>query len=378
MARNRVTYQCEAAFIGPAIISGLVPVEGPENFERIQSLSLGFEEGRQAISQIGTRGTVSDPMLDTPIASVQISYLGAGLKNEKNVGLNVNFSSGFSQPSYYHSSQEVSVVSGFANEDNRSLDRRNLYIGIASEGIDVENRDSLTGIIGFSNCHLSQYSSSIQQGGFLQNSMSFIATDASFFVLEQDVGLVDMPIINFKHVDNLPTHSVSLPYYQSTGITALRGAYADIELSTNSLSNIGIDTFSMKPQSYSLQINLEREPLQGIGYRYPLDQALKFPVKGVVSISALVSERNAGRIGELCKNDQAVNLIANFNTPPAGDDCAGEKRLAIQHKMVNGYLMTHEESMSIGENKQVNMTFAVDIDPDDLSKGMFMSGNLNS
>jgi len=377
MARQRVIYQSEAAFIGPAIISGLIPAESPRNLERVTSLAFGIQHARQQVVQLGRKGVVEDPILAPPIVNFDIEYLGASLKNEQNAGLNVNFSSGLGQPSYYFSNQEVSLVSGFCNEENRSLDRRNLYIAVASEGEDVENNPSaITGVIGFSNCHLTSYTSSIEVGGFVQNAMSFVATDVSFSV---GAGEIDMPVVNFKDVDYPPTHTVTLPAYQSTGVTALRGTQAQIEIRTprTGISNIGLDTESFKPQSYNLELSFNREPLEAIGFDHPLDQVVNFPIKASVGIASLVSERTAGRIGSLVKNDEGVDITIQLYTPPQTEDCTSERSLILQYQFINAVLTNHSEGLTIGENKQVELGFTVNIDPDDLSRGLFISGNIN-
>ena len=99
---------------------------------------------------------------------------------------------------------------------------RNLYIEIAEEGENVaDNQSKIKGVVGFSKCYLTHYSSSASVGDFITNSAGFMACDIQYFDTPAHPINVDMPVINFKDIVGLDTQSIVLPEYSTTGVSAL-------------------------------------------------------------------------------------------------------------------------------------------------------------
>ena len=48
-------------------------------------------------------------------------------------------------------------------------------------------------------------------------------------------------------------------------------APGDITVSTDSFSGLGVDFDKLHIQSYGIEINLNKEPLNNLGYKFPVD-----------------------------------------------------------------------------------------------------------
>ena len=89
-SRNRVSYQCEAAYVGPPIISGHTINDSVEVLERVQSIDYSLDIPRADVSQLGKDGLIGAPIIEHPYVEASISYTLGSFRNEKAIGLNFN------------------------------------------------------------------------------------------------------------------------------------------------------------------------------------------------------------------------------------------------------------------------------------------------
>ena len=379
MSRNRVTYQSEAAYVGPPIISGALLTDSVEPLERVQSLSYSIEIPRADVSQAGKAGLVGSPILQNPQVDGEISYLCGSFRNEKSIGLNFNYNSTNAGDSLANTFN-TSLISGFSSTENRNLDRKNIYVSLAEEGVDVvDNVNGITSVAGFSKCYINRWTSKGSVNSMVQNSVSFTACDIQYF---NSTGTINMPVINFKKTRNLATQKVVLPTYEATGVSVL--SPRDIELSITKLDDsniddIGISFNDVKIQEFTLELNLQRRGIESIGYRIPLDYELVSPVTATLSVNGLVANSATGSVFALLNDDERYNVELNmYSFLNCVSGAPSERNISNKYIMKKARLDRAAYASSIGDNKTVGLGFGVDLDPLDLSKGLFLSGFINT
>jgi hypothetical protein len=388
MPRNRVSYQSEAAFIGPALISGhvggLAGSYYPEPLERVISMDYSINIQRQDIVQLGKESLASRPAVPHPSVDFKVNYHLASFRNEKNFSLAFNYQIGDGGTPLHASNFTQSLTEYFMSETNRGADRKNLYIEIAEEGENVtDNQTKVKGVVGFSKCYLTHYSSTASVGDFITNSAGFMACDVQYFDTPAAPINVDMPIINFKDITGLDTKSIVFPEYSTTGTSILhpRDVVVTIERSDGGsiIHDLGTDINDAKVQDYSLDLSINREYLRGIGYRIPVDYPPVPPSIATLSLNAVIGDHSTGSLLQLVDRDEEYDVYLDIYGFP---ECSGTM-VTDERFLKNRYIMKRTKierinyTSSIGKNKTVQFGFATECDQDDLSKGLFLSGQVN-
>jgi hypothetical protein len=397
MARNRVTYQAQAAFVGPAIISGTEssPVhKNPDTLERIQSLDYSFNIDRADIAQMGKLGLAARPIISQPTVNIDLNYYLGSFKNEQLFGLDFNHQSGEDGTPSQADNFEQSLINSFTNTGDRNLDRRNFYVTVMTEdGIDTREGwyegvvDHKSDVIGISNCFLSRYTSQVSVGGIIENTVSLQGTDITHFKnINLGTETIPMPIIHYKQVTGQNTKDITIPPYRGNtagGNTTVLSA-KDVKFSVTELvtsGNMGLSLKDLKIQSYSLELELQRQTLRGIGYKIPIDSPITEPAQATISVDAIVSDSQAGSLANLRahndKFDISIDIHRNRDCPATGIATGVTTQLANSYMLKACHLERATYRATIGSNKMVTLGFAVDLDQEDLSKGLFLSGQIN-
>ena len=129
MARNRVIYQNEIVYVGPAFVSGQTystPIV--TNLDRIQSVSYDFTYSRQDVSTLGKAGASARPITTSPMASISMDYIINSFHNEHHLGMKITQES---------DTTVYPLLSGIAKETDRTGDKRNLYLTTMQDGVDA-------------------------------------------------------------------------------------------------------------------------------------------------------------------------------------------------------------------------------------------------
>jgi len=399
MSKNRVTYQAQGAFIGPAIISGSHNTnKDPYSIERIQALTYSFNIDRADIVQLGKMGLVTRPIIEHPTVDIELTYLQASFTNEEAIGFNFNLQSGVYGEPQRTGNFECSLISGFTNTGDRNLDRKNIYVTVQErEGIDAFNHLSGSGywdpnertdVIGISNCFLHRYSSRGAIGSPIENSISFQGSDINYFKsMELSLDPVKMPVVNYKDTTGLLEKEVWIEPYTATGeTTILKPGDISIDLEqikTNPTggSNIGISLNEMKLQGYTIEISLNREKLRGIGFKVPIDYPIVEPATATIALEALVSDAEAGSLAEIRNYDDEYNIDVNIFKSTYCP--TGEGDPEVVSYLTNAFMFRRAKleranfNSDLGSSKNVSLGFMVDLDNEDMTKGLFLSGQVN-
>ena len=437
MAKANVLYNCQALYVGPAPeteyhfynYEGGSPTNDHANLykkinrlhsiDRIQSVSYSVNVPHTDINQLNKRGIVDRPIINPPSANLNFDYLLCGTKNEARLGLNVNYPQ-FEYPydgePYYPINTDVSLLSGFF-EPNKNLklkrlgqdfpvnqyrDCRNIYVAVNKEGNDIDQSyfkenfvapDIYQGIdgnapdyhvISFGNCYLNSYSTRGAVGRFASASVSYTAYNINF--TSSGSGFLDSNIES-KSGTISPAKDVVIPrVLAEEGYAVLEPG--DITVTADSFSGLGVDFDKLHIQSYDIQIDLNKEPLNNLGYKFPVDNRPNSPVFANLRLNGIVESGNTGSLVDLIR----INSGYDFTIKVDPKGCTGSTAApinagtipirredeALRYSFVGAKLNDFSYDTAIGSNKIFDASFNVEINPDDQSKGFFISGVLGA
>jgi hypothetical protein len=130
----------------------------------------------------------------------------------------------------------------------------------------------------------------------------------------------------------------------------------------------------LKIQSFNLQAQLNRQPIQKLGSRFPFARVIQFPINATLQVDAQVGDLEAGDLADVVCNDQAYNLTINLKLP----SCDGSGAIAAQYTLFGAKLDSQNSSASIGPNNAIQLNWLAPIGgPNDLVHNLFISGILN-
>jgi len=377
MARNRIIYQSEALYAGPAPATGFhltsganIPWVGPtgnslvKQLQRIQTANYSFTVDRTDVNQFGQLAAIDRVILTNPTVALDFSYILANLANEVNIGFTVNKSG---------DTNEVSAISGLLNGTS---DERNYFIRTVPEGNDAVSYSDTTeannGVIGIGNGFISSYSTEGSVGNFPTTTINVEGLNMNF----QKGSTGDLiPAVNpadgtsVNNYYSLPTAATTSSTGLASGISALRPG--DVTITIPQISGGGVDTTAMNVQSYTLSFDLARTPIQKLGSKFAFSRPIDFPLTVTLSVDAQVTDMNEGSINDLICNDSSTyNPSISIKNP----DC-GNNTVVAKYTLKGAKLDSQEYSSDIGSNKSVTLTFSAQVGgPQDTARGLFISG----
>jgi len=397
--RNRVIYQSEALFVGPtpstgqqhtgvATYSATVGWNTTRQLHRIQTANYSFNIDRTDVNQFGELAAIDRVNLDTPTVSLDFSYLLANLGNEQNLGFVIDGSS--------------TCVRNIINKDQ---DDKNYFIRTSKEGVDaildttnINTANFESSTIGVGNGFLTSYSTEAAVGGFPTCSVNVEALNMTF---QNDIS-GDNPAINPEDGTRISASLFDFQLPTATGsidtgdlmVSVLRPGDITFSFTKRSAesehlgddlgSNLydapgaklgdGTNAEHAKIQSYSISLDLPREPILKLGSRYAFTREITFPVTVSMTVDALVADLNAGSLNDLVNCDEAYDLQVNLLRPT---NCAGasNKDIFVQYRLKNAKVNSQSFSSDIGSNKSVTFEFSSQIGgPNQANQGLYMSG----
>ena len=382
MPRNRIIYQSEALYAGPAPATGYhygtwTPGIGgnsnsPEvnanlvkQLQRIQTANYSFTVDRTDVNQFGQLAAIDRVILTNPTVSLDFSYVLANLANENLLGFTI--ASGGSPG-------EISAISGFLNA---TQDERNYFIRTVPEGSDAVNfTDSSAtsnGVIGVGNGFISSYSTEGSVGNFPTTTINVEGLNMNF---QKGISGNFVPAVNpadgssLSNYYQLPVALQNVGGSSASGISALRPG--DITLSIPQTTGGGADVTTMNIQSYTLSFDLARTPIEKLGSKFAFARPIDFPLTVTLSVDAQVTDIIAGNIAELVCNDNATYSPTVTVKAPG---CNAVRDTVAQFKLKGAKLDSQEFSSDIGTNKSVTLTFSTQVGgPQDTLNGLFISG----
>jgi|8_EtaG_2_1085327.scaffolds.fasta_scaffold00577_4 hypothetical protein len=441
MARPTVIYNSQALFVGPAPESGYnffnynggPPVNDDSSLvqkinrlnpiDRIQSITYSINVPHTNVTQLNTRRSMDRPIISYPTIDLSFNYLLCGTKNEARLGLDVNYplyNFPFSGESYYTQNQSVSLLSGFFETNknrvakttweqypvNQYKDCRNIYVVVNQEGRDVNsfyfkedfiNPDNYQSIdpnapdyhvISFGNCYLQNYSTRGAIGTVPDASVSYTAYNVNFDLSGSGF---QAPGIEAKSGEISPESKTVIPrILAEEGYSALHPG--DITIATDSFSGLGVDFDKLSIQSYDISLDLNKENLESLAYKFPVDNRATSSIFAKLSIDGLVESGNSGSLVDLLSINSGYNFTikvdpsncAKSTTAPinAGTIPLNTEVEALRYTFLNAKLDSFDYNTDIGNNKAFSASFSVESYPEadqgngTFSEGLFISGVL--
>lgn len=136
----------------------------------------------------------------------------------------------------------------------------------------------------------------------------------------------------------------------------------------------GIDSSNLSIQSFNLNLPLEREALQSIGYAYPIDRRLNLPVFGSLNLSTIVDNNYSGNLDNIIQRNNNYDILINIYNP----SCALTGReIAMQYKIMGAKFKNANYGYNINSKLIGNYSFELDVDLSP-KKSIYLSGLLNT
>jgi len=358
MSRNRIIYQSEALYAGPSPATG-DHGDGVTNkvnqLQRVQSANYSFNIARQDVNQFGELAAIDRVILESPTVSLDFSYILNSLGNEKLLGFGPL------------NSDQVSCISGILN---KTQDERNYFIRTVAEGSDalgVGNAESNQNVIAIGNGFISSYSTEGSVGNFPTVTVNVEALNMAFDAgvsgnyIPAVVPADGSKITNVDYV--LPTAVSSVA---ATGVSALRPG--DITVDISAYGEGGANISDAKIQSYTLNFDLARNPLQKLGSKFAFAREIQFPVTVNMQVQALLGDLTTGSLADIIKEDKNYNVSVALKHPTDGST-------QVKYFLKRAKIDSQEFSSSIGDNKSVTLNFSTQIGgPNQNDRGLMMSG----
>ena len=73
----------------------------------------------------------------------------------------------------------------------------------------------------------------------------------------------------------------------------------DITITTDSFSGLGVDFDKLHIQGYDISIDFNRQPLNNLGYKFPVDNRATSPIFANLSLNGIVESGNSGSLVDL-------------------------------------------------------------------------------
>lgn len=429
MPRYHQLYDVQSLYIGPSpswtghFISGSGIVNNAfddlgsnnnllKSLSRVQSASYSFNIEYTDIKQLGLRGQVYQPIVNSPQVTLSFDYINCSVLNELRLGLNVNYANDDDDTIYYSDNFGQSLISGLVDRQLiqptgtprwplSTRDRRNLFIIVGDPNIDV-NKSTYSvadpscksyDVYCFGDAYLTSYNTRGSVGAFPTSSVSFVCDNLE---LVGSGSGVQIPALNtqdrtYKNANRfvIPTNDqtgiistflpgdINLSFYsipKFTGILVMYGTGYIVGTQDSNIVDLTVDFSDIKVQSYEIGLDLPRNPLRALGYQLPVDKPIVFPIFATLSTSFIVGDNQTGRLVDLVDKNNDYNVIITAKNPSFSTK-AGV--VGLQYDFKRAKLNSLSIDSNIGSSKIVNLGFTTELNPDNLTKGLFISGRLN-
>ena len=437
---SRVLYNVEGLFVGPSghnFLSyfGGAPHDDYSNplithnlikqIDRVQSLSYDISIPHTQINQLNTRSVLGRPIINPPEVNFSFRYLVSDLSNESKLGLYVNypqFEEPFSGAPFFANNTGHTLLSGFVDEEEHQdfyyqegtydpffpartyRDKKNFYLAVRGDLEDIftgERLENLTSrdpqevtdpnatgynVISFGRCYMTSYSTEAAVGTFPTVDVTYVGENIMF---ETSGSGFMSPTIEPKNGNQFSDmHCVIPKRIERNPISVVRPG--DINFAVDSFSGMGIDFDNLHLESYVISFDVPRDTEKSLGYKFPISRKVNFTAPVTIDINGIVEKMSSGSLIDLVNVNQDYNFTITLDMPgickepntgepvhPGVVPLETRTDELIRYSFNGAKLDKFSYDTSIGENKVFSASFSTEIDPDDLSKGLFMSGFLS-
>lgn len=260
-----------------------------EDLSRVQSVSYGFLNDLKKIKSIGSDSIAllegKSPIMRAPNVDFQVEYFFSDTNNEKISGLYIGEEgSVLKNISESVITDDINILIVGSNQDSHKD-----IVLLNEEGFEGYN------IIGVGNAFLTSYNYTASIGSVASCSLNFSAGNIVFDVYKK-LNLPKLPSLSLGSVNNRSEETLSLnstSFLNSNPSTINAIKPGDIQVSIKKLEGQkGGADISFLPMVQSISINLEipRETIYGMGSNYPFNKKIKLPGQGSISLELILNK----------------------------------------------------------------------------------------
>ena len=284
-------------------------------------------------------------------------------------------------------------------------DKRNIFISISEDQQDQNenlyedfiNPDDQTFIarsankrsrtnrtIGFGNCYLASYNQSASVGNFITAEVNYIGENMLF---QMSGSGANAPYIDPKTYQTNTGIKFNIPSEidSKNPIAALQPG--DINMNINS-SGYGLNLNDVKIQGYQFGFEFNRENMDAIGYKLPIDREINLPLIINLSVDMVVGDQQYDDLASLIREDADYNVSiscknscvydSSFTWNGENQSSEFEKRFenAFNYQFFNCKFDGISYANQIGARKTAKLNFTTEVDTENYNKGMQASGLL--
>jgi hypothetical protein len=314
-ARNRIIYQSEALAVGSS-----------QTFlTRVQSINYSFSVGRTDVNQFGELAAIDRVVLEQPTVSMDFSYILHGTANEAALGFVTDGSD----------SCIARILEG--KTASPVVDEQDYFVALAADGVDAAAGTPVNSNIKIPSGFITSYSASGSVGEFPTATINIEALDMQ----------IGSAIIGAE--------TVTASAAGSADSYVLRPGEIDL--------NIAAFGGTVHLQSFTLTVDMSREPISRLGSNFPFARVISFPLNATLSAEGIISGGDAGSLAKEGDSDNLIDsdtfissLKVNCQKQSGGTHVDG-----IMYEMKKAKLDSYSYTSSIGANKAVSMDWSVPI-----------------
>lgn len=359
---NRVRYSAAAVFVGPTPSTGQHFADGNEGvnlvtqLHRVQSFSDTFDNPIEDVLQFGQTEAYDQVSTTSPTPTFEITYRLTNGVNEQRLGLPIG--------------GDLSVLSGLLDA---TTDEKNYFVLFTPEGVDaVADTDrSEHRVVALGNGVITNLSLTASVGSFAEGSLSI---EGNNYVVHANSSGNNIPALTPVDGQEIDTWQYAIPV-ATTGVTAQPSVIRHGDITIEGLPGadlIGAKLNSAHLQSFTVDIPVEREPLERFGTQFSFARPLSTPINGNVSLDFNVNDLTTGSLAEMfnaCTNEK-FDFTINLKS------CVGATKSEQFKIIVKGaYFENENNDLDIGSARNGSVSLKVPLGSKGTTdQGIFLSG----
>lgn len=378
--RNYITYESLGIFISDYKKGAYSNFDSTEIkwISRVQNSDYGISLNRDVLKQIGSEDfyiqelniqNASNPPSTSPTdeaieptISFNMSYLLTDGVNEKNIGIAVN-KIGCETP--------LSFPFKFIKDQN-------IFVFIGKEHLDLLNQPSLDEqqLIEINNCYLSNYSLSVSVGSFPTVSTSWVGSNISAkkysevndnFLSVINSSNPELPnkwdvnksYLGTQNPENFTFNLPSVSNRQEPEIAALRPMDIVLDIPDLNIGGQKLNKPRLSVDSFSLNIDVSRKDLYGIGSNFVFDRKLDYPISGSLNMAVVIDDIQEGSLAKIFEKDKPYDMEITIHDP-----CLECQKERIKIKIEKAIFVSKKVSKQIGSVTTLDIEFYFSVTSD--------------
>ncbi len=359
MARNKTLSQ------NIALLVGQVPATGAHGTNlssiwALQSVDYDWSQTKEDVSVYGLFAPIERVGIDAPEVTLNFSYnLGNGTQ-ETALGLETT----------------NGAISALSTILDKSEDEKNYFVFVAPEGQDavgLSGASSNVAVVGIGNGFISSYGIEGSVG-----SVPVVSVTVQALNMKTYTGGVSQPIPAINPTTGLEitgqTFTIPTVTNQYTGANVPNVIKpGDISLTLSNAGGLFHDFTTTCIQSFSINFDLNRQPLQCLGSRFAFAREITPPVNVNFEVEMYARDIVTGSLASFLCSSGVNSARLSFKRP----NCSGQGAEALGIQLKNISLEGQSWSTSVGGDPQTVTTRWVSqvSASGDTFNGLFMSGS---